>query len=780
MVKSRCIKSMEVTQMKSHLITMSALTGRPSKEEIFEYLKMLKRNGISQCMIYPRSGCEIKYLSTEWFDTIGNFINSAKTLNIHLWLYDDFNWPSGNADGRVTMNEKYRLKSICTSGEKLGEINYYSQYTGSLFGETYFPNLLSEEAVDCFINCTHEKYFEKFGEYFGNVILGIFTDEPSIGYCCTKNSIPYYDEIENDYNNFCGRSFLDDMRNGYEDFYGTAMQIISDKFNTCFITKLSNWCKEHNIIMTGHLMGDNNPVVAARHNGNLLKNLSSFMLPGIDEIRTNLKDKTLLNLLSVAEYARGEYGAMAELFALGPCDMTYAKKRCMIFLAACFKINNYFLAISHMDMRGNLKISDYFNNFADDQPDFEGTKLLAKDSEIAAAYADKDYVPDVYIRYPFDVLAKKITSDIDIQPFIELINKLSYHQLQWKYIDAEEISNNIPVIDFTEKLEYICNGEIISNADTICRMLNPKVYVTTPEGELPEGIFIRRFSENSFIVLNLYGKSGIYKINGKDYFLDEHGVFISDENKEIPHCKEEKISAVFDVCYFNANMIRTMYINSESRAELLCSEPTDVIFAVRKDTEAYLNEEKINTGSTYNSILSAGMRNLYNTSEKFTLKNNMNIIKSQNDCKYLPSVFIIGDFSANTESKDICRINLTPRRKVYVPGEKFCDFGKIGFCTNIRVPFGVKAVTFKGTKLYSRLYIDDILIGEKICSPYTYMVDESLWDKTVTLKIVQYSSMAPIFGDVGFYEKTSENVKWKGTPSTNETILGFDEVNWLF
>lgn len=771
---------MEVTKMENNLITMSAVAGKPSKEEIFEYLKMLKQNGISQCMIYPRSGCEIKYLSTEWFDTIRNFIISAKTLNMHIWLYDDFNWPSGNADGMVTTNKKFRLKSICTSGEKMGEINFDSPYTTAIYEGKCFPDLLSEEAVDCFINCTHEKYFERFGEYFGNVIRGIFTDEPSIGYCCTKNSIPYYDGIENDYNNCCGRSFVDDMRNGYEFFYRTAIQIISDKFNTCYITKLSNWCKEHHIIMTGHLMEDHNPVSATIHNGNLLKNLSSFMCPGIDEISTNLKAKSLLNLLSVAEYARGKNGAMAELFALGPCDLTYAKKRCMIFLAACFKINNYFLAISHMDMRGNKQISDFFNNFADDQPDFEGIKLLAKDSEIASKYANKDYIPDVYIRYPFGILANKITSDLDVQPFFDLINKLSYHQLQWKYIDAEEISNNIPIIEFTEELKYICNGEIFSNADTICHTLNPKVYVTTPEGEMPEGIFIRRFSESSFIILNLYGKSGIYKINGKKFFLDEHDVFISDEYTEFRHCKKEKISAVFDVSYLNANIIRTMYINSESKAELLCSEPTDVIIAVRKDTEAYLNDERIHTGSAYNSILTAGMRNLYNVSEKFTLKTNMNIITSYHDYKYLPSVFIIGDFSANIESKDVCRVNLTSRRKNYLAGEKIFDFGKIEFCTNISVPFGVKAISLTGTKLYTRLYIDDTLIGEKICSPYTYNVDKNLWNTTVTLKIVQNSSMAPMFGDVEFYDKTSKNVKSKGTPATKKTIFGFDEITWLF
>ena len=39
-----------------------------------------------------------------------------------------------------------------------------------------------------------------------------------------------------------------------------------------------------------------------------------------------------------------------------------------------------------------------------------------------------------------------------------LINTLTYYQVQWKYIDDEVISNEIPVIDFTDNFTYIYNG----------------------------------------------------------------------------------------------------------------------------------------------------------------------------------------------------------------------------------------------------------------------------------------------------------------------------------
>ena len=56
---------------------MSAITGKPNTEKIHSYLKDLKENGIDEFLLYPRSGCEIEYLSNEWFDTVEQFVNSA-------------------------------------------------------------------------------------------------------------------------------------------------------------------------------------------------------------------------------------------------------------------------------------------------------------------------------------------------------------------------------------------------------------------------------------------------------------------------------------------------------------------------------------------------------------------------------------------------------------------------------------------------------------------------------------------------------------------------------
>ena len=759
--------------MKNPFVTMSAVTGKPTKDEIFSYMNMLKAGGIDQVMIYPRRGCEIDYLTAEWFETVENFLVAADKYDMYIWINDEFHFPSGNAGGKVTEVEKYRLKMI----DNNGNINYQSHHDGK-----FFPDLLCEEAVDYFIECTHERYYKHFKKYFGRIIKGFYTDEPAIGHCCINGSIPYYCGMEDDYKFKIGKDFFCDLKKGDKFFYQNAYELLSEKFRKSFTEKISLWCEAHEVVLTGHLYEDDNPFKGTLHNGNLLKNLSAFSMPGIDDIFTDFKKDLLYAVLGVGEYARKEHEyMMSELFALGPCDMNFAKKNCAIYLAACFKVNTYFLAIAPMDFRGNALIKGYFNSFTDDQPDFKGMNILAKFAQKAVEYANKDFTPDVYIKYPYETCTMNINKEVDVNPFYNVLNALTYRQIQWKFIDREDIVDPyIPVIDFTEDFQYFYQGEIFNDVEKVCERIKIPVRVTDSDGKLPDGIFVRRFNDGSVVVLNLYGKEDTYKLDGKEIFLYEHGVFASDGYIEEKYALEKtKLSANFNINYCNKNMIRTMYIDEQTIANVYCDNQTVVEFAIRKGTEVFLNEEKIVCENDAYALPS-GLKQLYKISDKMVLKKGNNIIRTTNDIKFLPNVFIIGDFSFELINLDICTVKLLKRRESLVDGGLFSDFGKIEFSTEIYIPQGVKALEINQTNLYTALYIDDKCIDEKIFSPYTYDIDAALWNKKVHLKIVQYSSIAPIFGDITYYDTNSVSITWKGNPPIGITFFGFRNIDWIF
>ena len=752
--------------MKCPFITMSAVTGKPTKKDIYEYLSSLREHGIEQALIYPRSGCEIEYLSEEWFCTVGYFIESARALNMHIWLYDDFNWPSGDAGGRVTAVPEYRLQALVTKGERAGQITAKSRHNSGLFGEKFFPNLLFGEAVDYFIKCTHEEYYKRFGADFGTVIKGIFTDEPSIGYCCESDSVPYYDGIKDDYLSYCGRDFDKDMQDCADDFYSNVTAVVSKRFISCYVDKISSWCKEHSILMTGHLMCDHNPFYAVRHGGNALKTLSSFSLPGIDEIYTSFDDVCEASLLATAEYASGENGAMAELFALGPCDMSYDKKRAMLYLCACHKIDHYFLAISHLDLRGNLLVKDYFNTFSADQPDFIAMTELASEAKKASSLAKKDFVPDVYVRYPFDVASRNLSRDFDTVPFLNLINELVRNQIQWKYTTEDKA--DAPVIKFNDDFKFTVDKKPFDISS-----LKHSLTVTDKDGNAPLGIFVRRFSDGTFAVLNLYAPSGEYFIDGKSVILNEYGVYLSDEP-----CSDRdtvELSPKFEVTYKNGNVTRATFINSQDLFEIYCENDTDVTFAVRNGTKAFLNGKKIICENEA-ALLPRGMRGLYKCSQSMRLKKGLNTLKSGDDFKYLPSVLIYGDFEFDAFSGEICKLVLRPRKTDYLCNEKIYGYGEVEFTASVFVPDGASQIELYGVELCTQIYTNGSLLGTRAFSPYVFEIPRELCGKCVELKITQLSSISPLFGDTDFWDKTVKECGWRGTPSTASMPFGFSKA----
>lgn len=753
--------------MQTPLIPMTAITGRPTEDSVFEYMRKMKDSGIDRVLLYPRSGCEVEYLSEDWFRTVGSFVSAARRLDMRIWLYDDFNWPSGDACGRVTAVPAYRLRAISTKGPGAGTVTVRSRHNAGLFGEKYFPDLLSFAAVEAFIGYTHEEYARRFGSDLGGVICGIYTDEPSIGYCCEEDRIPYYDGLEADYRARYGRDFRSELGSPTPDFYRDAMALVSDRFYHSYISRLSSWCEAHHLILTGHLMCDDDPFYAVRHSGHFLKNLSALPLPGIDELATDLGGRNEAALFGVAEYAGRERGAMAELFALGPCDMIFARRRQMLYFAACHKINHYFLAVAPLDLRGNRLVTDYFSDFSPDSPDFDAMRLLGAEARAAACLAGKDYRPDVYVRYPFDVAARRITEPLNTAPFFHALNSLNHHQLQWKFIDGED-PEGIPVLEVGEDLTLTLSGEPFDPAS-----MPVKPTVTDANGLPPEGIFVRRFTDGTTVVLNLCAPPGTYELEGEPIRLEEHGVLLSPP---IPSRQASaEIAPRFSVAYSTPNMIRTMYVNGRSEATVRCEEALTLTLAVREDAEARWEGEAVSCPH-HAELLPRGMRALYRVSDPMVLPAGEYTLAVDRDDKYLPGVLILGDFLS--ETVDPGDVILTCRRQSCSVGEWIPGYGTASFTATVTVPFGAVSLEAAGSGLYTLAELDGRLLGADILSPAVFPIPSELWGREVTLCLTQHSSIGPIFGNVDCWDRLATVSQWRGTPSTAMHPFGISRLCW--
>ena len=157
------------------MIPFLAITGRPTEAEVRAKVAAIQAQGIDSFLIYARSGLELEYMGEEWLKLNEWFCDEAEKRGMKVWLYDEYNWPSGTCKGRVP-NENDAWRYV--------EYGVYRNPDGSYRWTTALApggwvNVCEPAAVARFIELTHEVYAKRLDRWFKNkTILGIFTDEP--------------------------------------------------------------------------------------------------------------------------------------------------------------------------------------------------------------------------------------------------------------------------------------------------------------------------------------------------------------------------------------------------------------------------------------------------------------------------------------------------------------------------------------------------------------------------------------------------------------------------
>lgn len=204
-------------------------------EELERQLHEMKAKNVTHFLIHARRGLLVPYLSQEWFDRVRFTIEKAAEMGMYAWIYDEDNWPSGYAGGRVIESQPdFRAKNLKLTTEEIhgparvtltvpdGElvtatlydlsdgqidVNNYRDVSSDVsegqlsvdvgegdwlvacctqhytdwwaaYSDDAYVDLLDELVVAKFIETTHAEYEKCVGEHFGDTVIGFFTDEP--------------------------------------------------------------------------------------------------------------------------------------------------------------------------------------------------------------------------------------------------------------------------------------------------------------------------------------------------------------------------------------------------------------------------------------------------------------------------------------------------------------------------------------------------------------------------------------------------------------------------
>jgi len=282
-----------------------------------------------------------KYLSDSYFTMYGIALKKAQELGMKLCIYDEYGFPSGsggaiNGDGTPRFMNNFPNSTIKrldkTEATVTGPITYTKTIptTGTLMSIVAMNtatkaridltalsvngvltweapagtwkvmifkcvkdgdqnvDYLDPDAVDQFIGMVHQAYYDKFKDYFGTTIDGVFYDEPTMYRAAGRIWTPKFNEKFEAKYGFSPTIYYPALWYDIGEETNAARNYLfgfrSELYAMGFMKRTQDWCDAHgDIYATGHQDNEDmkNPVSIS---GDLMKCYKYQDIPGIDKI----------------------------------------------------------------------------------------------------------------------------------------------------------------------------------------------------------------------------------------------------------------------------------------------------------------------------------------------------------------------------------------------------------------------------------------------------------------------------------------------------------------
>ena len=363
--------------------------------ELDRQLEVFKKMGFGGAHMHVRTGMATKYLSDEYMTLIKNCVKKSKSEDMLAWLYDEDRWPSGSAGGEVTKEKRFRARNMVFTCEPRPE--YTARYgdpeaktafaeNGGLLacfdveldkngrlvswqtiepestaqnekwyaymeihkasgwhnGQTYVDTL-NKEAIDRFIEITHEGYKRAVADEFDKTIPSIFTDEPQFS---TKTALkhgkdkgtailPWTDDLPETFAKaYGGADLIADLPELiWERADGTVSVAryrfhdhVCERFAVAFADNCGKWCEDNGIYLTGHVMREPSLRTQTNAIGEAMRLYRGFGIPGVDMLERNLEYTTVKQAQS-AVHQHGREGVLCEMYGVANWDFDFREHK---------------------------------------------------------------------------------------------------------------------------------------------------------------------------------------------------------------------------------------------------------------------------------------------------------------------------------------------------------------------------------------------------------------------------------------------------------------------
>ena len=225
-------------------------------EAVFNAMTRMKELGYGGIVLFnkPPLGFNAQeYLSEFWFTVTGRFIQAARTLHLQLWINDGFNYPPGDAAGRIEAVDpslkQHRLKPNAEGKLEILEVPWG------------FPAFEEPESGEYFRKFVYEEYFKRFAPYFGDGITGFFSDADNrrinahILKDCPEKYYPWSRNFAEIFASRFGYRIESRLKELFND---PSAAVQTDYWSLCgeiyrqWFAGNHAWCTAHNVLYTFH------------------------------------------------------------------------------------------------------------------------------------------------------------------------------------------------------------------------------------------------------------------------------------------------------------------------------------------------------------------------------------------------------------------------------------------------------------------------------------------------------------------------------------------------
>lgn len=378
-----------------------------TEQKIREQFADFKEKGIGGVFVHPRYGLVTEYLSDEWFELFAYTLEVGEELGTKIWIYDENSFPSGFAGGYVPaqMPESYNQgqglviheqeKFLPKEGTRY--LHYYKQddsgeyveisdieseegksgryvlvelinYPQSKWYAGYsYVDLIYPGVTEKFIGITMTGY-EQFADHFGNLIPGVFTDEPNIAPPGGKNCIRWTPDLYERFHERWGYRLEENLLSLFfekgdwekvrHNYYQLLLQLFIDRWSKPWF----EYTEKNNLIWTGHYWEHGWP--SPHHGGDNMAMYAWHQMPGIDllfntmdqeDMPIHFGDPRLVKELKSVASQMGRKRTLSETYGASGWELTMEDQKRLGDWAYALGLNYLNPHLAFMTLQGDRK-----------------------------------------------------------------------------------------------------------------------------------------------------------------------------------------------------------------------------------------------------------------------------------------------------------------------------------------------------------------------------------------------------------------------------------------